>query len=434
MSLLIKALDKAEKAQEEQQKVQNSGRRHAKNIATSETASLEAEKVELALEAPESNNSGKVFYQSLQDDAANASRAANVFEAKYAQPSSSFSPMMWVALSGLLALLVMAIYFYYQLNHIQAPEKRQNQPVLQASSSQQDLPRPPQATLPAENSPSTQIKEPVGLSQNEELVAPQTTTELKAKHDHEKKHLASAERGSFNTDDAKDSKTTSDRTDLGSTPVVKKSSLNFDEPIASESASIKISKSSKPKGVDPVLLDAYNAYITGNDQNAQALYKQVLQRDTHNIDALLGMGAIAERQGRERDALGWYQQVLVLEPRNPIALSAYYDREQDTANKELQLKNLIAKTPNNPNAHADLGDYYAEQNRWAEAQQSYFDAYRLNVSAENAYNLAVSLDQLGKSAVALPYYQQALALDDKKQHHLIDQAAVQARIAAIQVK
>jgi len=69
---------------------------------------------------------------------------------------------------------------------------------------------------------------------------------------------------------------------------------------------------------------------------------------------------------------------------------------------------MIATAPDDANLQAALGDIYANQNQWSAAQRAYFDAYRLSQSAENAFNLAVSLDQIGKPVLALPYYREAL--------------------------
>ncbi|HAF00580.1 MAG TPA: hypothetical protein DCO68_13745 [Methylophilaceae bacterium] len=440
MSLLIKALDKAEKAQEEQQKVQKSGRRHATNIANSTSNSLEAEKVELSLEVPETRHSRSDSYAAQYDEEVSASRAANVFEAKYAQPISNVNPMIWVAAFGFLALLVIGGYFYYQLNHLQAPTipVKSTHPVMPATTNAQTPPmEPKRVQVETTLAPLTQDASAT-LTSNEELeiaknapLPPSAPANLSVTR--QSKSASVEGTHLFQTETSSGSATLQNKNEVVHQSS-KKPVFTFDQPIASESASIQISKSSKPKGVDPVLLSAYSAYNAGNDNDAQTLYKQVLHKDARNVDALLGMAVIAERQGRERDAMSWYQQVLALDPRNPVALSAYYDREQDSTNKELQLKHFIAKEPENPNAYADLGAYYAEQNRWAEAQQFYFEANRLNASAENAFNLAVSLDQLGKPSLALPYYQQALALDEKTNHHVIDQAAVQARIAGIQAK
>ena len=203
--------------------------------------------------------------------------------------------------------------------------------------------------------------------------------------------------------------------------------------IASDSASISVNKSKGEASVNPTLMSAYEAYIDGKDSQAQKLYKQVLQRDVHNVDALLGMGGIAQRQGRADDANGWYGKVLEVEPRNNIARAALIDNQTqgNEQNNESHIKNMLAKQPDDANLHAALGNLYAEQNQWPAAQQAYFDAYRLQASADNAFNLAVSLDQMGKSKLALPYYQRALTLAQTGSNG-IDKAALEARIAAIQ--
>jgi tetratricopeptide (TPR) repeat protein len=180
-------------------------------------------------------------------------------------------------------------------------------------------------------------------------------------------------------------------------------------------------------------MSAYEAYNAGNDTDAQKFYKQALQYDVRNVDALLGLGAIASRQGRVADANGWYGKVLEVDPRNNIAQAALLDSQPqgNEANTESRIKNMLAKNPSDANLHVALGNLYAEQNQWPAAQQAYFDAYSLNASVDNAFNLAVSLDQMGKPKLALPYYQRALDLAQTKPSG-IDKAALEARIAAIQ--
>lgn len=91
---------------------------------------------------------------------------------------------------------------------------------------------------------------------------------------------------------------------------------------------------------------------------------------------------------------------------------------------------MLAKQPDDANLHVALGNLYAEQNQWPAAQQAYFEAYSLNKTTDNAYNLAVSLDQMGKPKLALPYY--IRALEQATDAGNIDKAALQARISAIQ--
>jgi tetratricopeptide (TPR) repeat protein len=79
------------------------------------------------------------------------------------------------------------------------------------------------------------------------------------------------------------------------------------------------------------------------------------------------------------------------------------------------LKSLIAGQPEAALLHFSLGNQYAQQSRWSEAQAAYFKAYSVDPeNADYAFNLAVSLDQLHQGKLALEYYQRALALTDKR--------------------
>lgn len=453
MSLLIKALDKAEKAQEEQ-KTQISSRRRAANIAINE-GYVEESEVELALESPAQHNLTQEFYtaQYSQDSSA---RAANVFEAK--QPSgNNVSSTVWIAGLGLCGLLAIAGYFYYQLNHLQAspaavpashgvvastPEVMPPQATATVSATadatspisaeaEAAQPNTVQSTTQASANPLSTT----GVSAVESIEKPSTNSVSPMPSERVAPALANAETQTVEAVNAPVRKSSAKRLaslTASEAKIGSKTELSFGAPIASKSASIQISRSNTSQGVNPNLLGAYNAYVAGRDTEAQTLYKKVLQKDTRNVDAILGLGAIAEKQGRQSDALGWYQKVMEIEPRNAMALAAFYGNQPADDNTASSLKNLIAKEPNNANLHADLGNTYAEQSQWAEAQQAYFEAYRLNPTAENAFNLAVGLDQMGKPRLALPYYQQAMELRSHQPNSAIDEAALAQRITAIQ--
>ena len=75
------------------------------------------------------------------------------------------------------------------------------------------------------------------------------------------------------------------------------------------------------------------------------------------------------------------------------------------------MKALLHSEPRAAHLHFNLGNLYAAQSRWPEAQQSYFNAYRFDRgNADYAYNLAVSLDHLSQSQSALWLYREALVL------------------------
>lgn len=82
---------------------------------------------------------------------------------------------------------------------------------------------------------------------------------------------------------------------------------------------------------------------------------------------------------------------------------------------ESQLKLLLDQNPESPQVHFSLGSFYAKQVRWPEAQQAFFNAFSGdNTNPDYAYNLAVSLDQIGQVKAALDHYRQALKLADKR--------------------
>lgn len=198
---------------------------------------------------------------------------------------------------------------------------------------------------------------------------------------------------------------------------------------------VKVTINNPPPAINPDLAAAYRAYQAGDDTAAQAAYRKVLQADVRSVDALLGMAAIAMRQQRGNDAMGWYGQVLEIEPRNSYAQAAMADllAQVDPVSSESRIKNLIAVQPEAAHLYAALGSIHAERNDWLQAQQAYFEAHRLDASnPEHAFNLAVSLDQLGKAALALQYYRQTLSLLDNRAAAALDRAALESRIAQLQ--
>lgn len=204
--------------------------------------------------------------------------------------------------------------------------------------------------------------------------------------------------------------------------------------IAQNQSPIKLVSKQPSSVVDPTLQAAYQAFIRGDNPVAQQQYRQVLQQDVRNIDALLGMAAIAQRQNRDADAMGWYQKVLELEPRNPMAQIAVANQQlgTDAIGTESRIKSMIARQPDAGILHAALGNLYAGQNEWASAQEAYFNASRYAPNnADYAFNMAISLDQLGKSNLALNQYQRALDLLNKSGASSPDKSTLEARIAAL---
>jgi hypothetical protein len=182
----------------------------------------------------------------------------------------------------------------------------------------------------------------------------------------------------------------------------------------------------RPDAHAALLGNAHAAYQAGQLDEALRLYTQAAAV-TRSTDALFGLAAIATAQNREQDATQYYREILEREPRNATAQGALLDLTSgpDSLADESRLKTLIDREPN-PHLYQTLANLYAEQQRWPEAQNAYFEAFRgAPGNADYAFNLAVSLDMLGQRAAALSYYEKAIALGGI---HRFDRAQAEARI------
>ncbi len=180
------------------------------------------------------------------------------------------------------------------------------------------------------------------------------------------------------------------------------------------------------------LTKAYHAFESGDLVRAKDEYAAVLKALPQQRDALLGLGAIALAENRLQDAHRYYAAVLTGAPDHPLATAAMFIIEggRGAHATEAKLKLLLDRDIEAPYLHFALGNWYAREQRWGDAQQAYFAAVHGQPrNADYVFNLAVSLDQLGQRKAALDYYRQAEALRSATTN--FDGAAVAARIAAL---
>jgi|SRR5579859_933333 len=188
--------------------------------------------------------------------------------------------------------------------------------------------------------------------------------------------------------------------------------------------------------VNPTLMQAYEALQRGEFAQARSLYQQVLHMEPRSVDALLGLGAIAWKEGRIEDATQHYQRVLELEPRNAFAQAGLIAivGGADRQGSESRLKQLIAREPS-PFLYFTLGNLYAEQGQWPGAEQAYFQAYQQQPdNPDYAFNLAIGLEHLGQTRLALEHYRKALDLSFKKGHANFDQSLVIQRVGQLSTR
>jgi Tfp pilus assembly protein PilF len=210
-------------------------------------------------------------------------------------------------------------------------------------------------------------------------------------------------------------------------------SLLKDSASAKPAPPLKLSRTIEAPRVSPDVLNGYDALKRGDAAAARKYYEAAVAADASSVDAHLGLAAAAARGGDRQTASRHYRRALALDPKSPAAVAGLASLADFSkpAGLEEQLRADITRYPQSPALQFTLGNLYASQSRWNEAQAAYFEAYRLDPdNAELAYNLAVSLDHLGQPRLAADFYQRALAAA-RQQATQFDKGQVSRRIAEL---
>ncbi len=202
---------------------------------------------------------------------------------------------------------------------------------------------------------------------------------------------------------------------------------------ATDPDQVTIVRGSRAPAINPLAAQAYGAWQKGQLEQAQTLYLALLQQQPHNVDAMLGLAAIAA-QGKQPDqAVRYYSAALQLDPHNPTAQAGLINLADaaDPAATGTRLRQLVASEPGNAALYYSLGNHYSRSGNWQAAEEAYFSAVgSAPQHPDYAFNLAVSLDHLGQSEQARLYYQQAITLAEQHGYGFdINQA--KARLATL---
>ena len=430
MSLLLEALKKAEKAKEEAQRRAREGGEpveatvpspavERKPAAPLEIAKEEispppaaapaprAQPVALELEPdappPQPRPAAKPAPRAApakapDSDAAGRASAKKVFEAKFREPNPRLPFYITVGVLGVFAVGTV-IYFWYQLRP--PPSLVNLNPTPQAQTAQAATAPEAARVAPTTPAPAAQAAIP-GLPP----VAPKTAPTPPAGAT-----AAPAARPAA-PPAAPETPRLAPRP---ATAVVRAAPAS--SAVQSPAAQSPVVTRTPPQ-VNPRIEAGYNAYMAGDLAAARNEYEQALRDEPANRDALLGLGALDVRSGRYEAAEALYLRVLAVDPRDSqaqAALLSLRSGRNDPLATESRVKSLLAAEPAAHVLNFTLGNQFAQQKRWAEAQQEYFKAYTAEPeNADFAYNLAVSLDHLRQNRQAFDYYQRAITLAEKR--------------------
>ena len=202
--------------------------------------------------------------------------------------------------------------------------------------------------------------------------------------------------------------------------------------VPEEESAIRVTR--QPLRIDPALTRGYEAFNRGELALAQIEYERARKNDPRNTDVLHGLAALAQRQGRNDQAEALYRQIIESDPQDTVAISALLNQRGhvDPGVTESRLKSLAATQPELAAPHFSLGNLYARMGRWNDAQQAYFRAF--NAEPDNPdilYNLAISLEHLRQNKLAAQYYAQAVAAAASRPASF-DRAQAAARLKTLQ--
>jgi tetratricopeptide (TPR) repeat protein len=176
--------------------------------------------------------------------------------------------------------------------------------------------------------------------------------------------------------------------------------------------------------------DAFNAYRAGDLAAAEVSYRRALDIAPRHPNALHGLAAVLQRNGRFAESRQFYESLLSVEPGNTAAATALLaQNEGDSLDSSMSdVRALLQRHPDSASLHFALGILLAQESRWTEARHVFANASRLESgNADYLFNLAVSLEHLGRYVEARRYY--GLALDNSDIASMLDDEVVMARIA-----
>jgi tetratricopeptide (TPR) repeat protein len=167
--------------------------------------------------------------------------------------------------------------------------------------------------------------------------------------------------------------------------------------------------------VRETLAIAVQHHNTGNLQQAEDLYRQILQAEPQHADALHLLGLVEHQTGRYPLAIEHIGASLRLKPGQAQAhnnLGGALLAHGQLAEALACFRQAVQLKPDYPAAHHNQGNVLRLQGKYEEALPSLQRALRLQPRYANALTcLGLVLQKLGRQAEALSYYQQALSIN-----------------------
>ncbi len=154
----------------------------------------------------------------------------------------------------------------------------------------------------------------------------------------------------------------------------------------------------------------------GRLPQAEQIYRQILQQQPQQVDALNLLGVIACQKGRLDEGIALYRQALAQRPgyvaaRENLSVALWKLGKQLVEEAIASYSQIITFQPDSEQAYHNLGAILLEQGKPDEALSYYLQA--LSIRPDDAAmlsNIGTILQQQGKTETAIVYHRRALAI------------------------
>jgi protein O-GlcNAc transferase len=171
---------------------------------------------------------------------------------------------------------------------------------------------------------------------------------------------------------------------------------------------------SSPTSVAQTLQTAQALHSAGRLEEAEPLYKSILEADSQNVDALNLLGALLNQVGKFSESVEMMTRAVRCRPSDPALRNNLGNALRDAgrvADAEKSYRQALKRHPAYADAHSNLGALLHGEGRVAEAEQSLRRALALEPGHAEAHNhFGIVLADSGRLTEAVDAFRRALAI------------------------
>ena len=165
-------------------------------------------------------------------------------------------------------------------------------------------------------------------------------------------------------------------------------------------------------------------------EEAERGYRAALEIEPNHRNALFGLATVLEKTSRTSESVQYFERLLSIDPADPVAAAAVLIYGANDSEIESSLKLLLQQYPDSAHLHFTLGVHLVTQQRWPDARLAFLNAYALDpANSDYSYNLAVTMEQMGRFDEARTYYEAALGTVNE--HSEPGRHAIEKRISRL---